>query len=504
MENYTQEAPKVNPAFTTTRLVNVKKGSFHVFIGKGSFFANPFFGEEGALAKFKAYLWKRYRTEPGFRVAVNQLDGKRLGCTCRLPELTPSCHGSIIIDLIDFVKSCRFSASRLPAPAKNLSPEAYVEAYEAREKRRQEIAALWSGQNRWATQQGELISHNERHRRIEEARDQIVLSFRSKLTAMRELGEISCAESLCDCANASCTHPSLNDRLSVLLSKFVDELDRINSQLSRWEPVPHTPVLRNARYELSNGVKRIVSEPFAKAEKSLRRKLARKVDSGWAEAVRNAPAPEQLVTPDGFTHAECLKTPKEVFARVRDEAEFFLIPAGRHHIIQVENFDNEALFQCCGEPFSAMQKVYAYIELGERRQIGYTFIRDNRASVGPIALDQFTPITEVIACPECLTPAQTPITFDKFEGEDMEMAERRDQSSPFVDTNPARRFTTDAYDHESMSEATKKLDQRIARRFVKGSFSVKTTDQLGQIPDFTDPAHEAMVEKFLASAASAS
>lgn len=93
-----------------TRVVNLRRESFDVYIGRGGhgqdgYFGNPFrLNAEAssevraeALSKFRTYFDERIRIDAEFRRRVEGLRGKRLGCFCK-PK---PCHGDVYVEHLD-------------------------------------------------------------------------------------------------------------------------------------------------------------------------------------------------------------------------------------------------------------------------------------------------------------------------------------------------------------------------------------------------------------------
>jgi len=80
-----------------TRVVNLKHEPYDVYIGRGSKWGNPFrIGIDGTreevIEKYRNYVL----TRPDLLAALDELEGKRLGCYCKpLP-----CHGDVLVELI--------------------------------------------------------------------------------------------------------------------------------------------------------------------------------------------------------------------------------------------------------------------------------------------------------------------------------------------------------------------------------------------------------------------
>ena len=88
-----------------TVVVNRRKSSFDIYIGRGSPLGNPYrIGFDGSrdevIRKYAYDFPLRYRTEPEFREAVLSCEGKRLGCYCK-PE---ACHGDVIVAFLSLRK----------------------------------------------------------------------------------------------------------------------------------------------------------------------------------------------------------------------------------------------------------------------------------------------------------------------------------------------------------------------------------------------------------------
>ena len=95
-----------------TTVVNIRRDSCDVYIGRGSAFGNQFtyltnvknpatthFVENRAvaIAEFKKYFLKRISSDIAFRNKVLALKDKKLGCYCKpLP-----CHGDVIKEWLD-------------------------------------------------------------------------------------------------------------------------------------------------------------------------------------------------------------------------------------------------------------------------------------------------------------------------------------------------------------------------------------------------------------------
>jgi len=90
----------------TTKVVNLYKDDYDVYIGRagrgesGSF-GNPFsikqFGRDGSIEKFKEYFLRRVEDDLTFRDKVLDLRGKTLGCFCAPKR----CHGEVIVEWLE-------------------------------------------------------------------------------------------------------------------------------------------------------------------------------------------------------------------------------------------------------------------------------------------------------------------------------------------------------------------------------------------------------------------
>lgn len=84
------------------KVVNSKKDSYEVYIGRGSPFGNPFvIGRDGerkeVISKFKEYFYNKIQTDERFKKQVLRLKNKVLGCHCKpMP-----CHGDIIKEYLE-------------------------------------------------------------------------------------------------------------------------------------------------------------------------------------------------------------------------------------------------------------------------------------------------------------------------------------------------------------------------------------------------------------------
>ena len=82
---------------TKTKVVNLKKEKYDIYIGRPSPYGNVFeIGEDGTreevVEKYRAYA-KRNMSKMNLR----HLKGKRLGCYCK-PLV---CHGDVLVEMVE-------------------------------------------------------------------------------------------------------------------------------------------------------------------------------------------------------------------------------------------------------------------------------------------------------------------------------------------------------------------------------------------------------------------
>ena len=97
-----------------TRVVNLHKSPYDVYIGRAGrgqsgYFGNPIkVGEPcpvcgkrhsraATLVCYRQYLMRRVQSDPLFKERIMALHGKTLGCFCK-PK---TCHGDILAEVID-------------------------------------------------------------------------------------------------------------------------------------------------------------------------------------------------------------------------------------------------------------------------------------------------------------------------------------------------------------------------------------------------------------------
>lgn len=90
-----------------TRVVNIRKEAYDVYIGRAGhgmdgYFGNPFRLGPGmtrgdTLDRYRKYFYHRLGIDKEFRKRIGELQGKTLGCFCK-PN---PCHGDIIKEYLD-------------------------------------------------------------------------------------------------------------------------------------------------------------------------------------------------------------------------------------------------------------------------------------------------------------------------------------------------------------------------------------------------------------------
>lgn len=80
-----------------TTVVNIRRGhQYHIFIGRGSPWGNPFhIGRDGTrpevIEKYRQWL----PTQPELLAKLSELKGRTLGCYCK----PAACHGDILAEM---------------------------------------------------------------------------------------------------------------------------------------------------------------------------------------------------------------------------------------------------------------------------------------------------------------------------------------------------------------------------------------------------------------------
>ena len=86
----------------STRVVNLRRESYDVYIGRPSMVGNPFPITQSctrnmSVRKYREWFDARIRQDAAFRSFVLSLRGKRLGCFCK-PDV---CHGDVIVEWLE-------------------------------------------------------------------------------------------------------------------------------------------------------------------------------------------------------------------------------------------------------------------------------------------------------------------------------------------------------------------------------------------------------------------
>lgn len=105
LNHYFGDLPK------TTRVVNLYKETYDVYIGRPGKGVNGYFGNPiplhpgdsrgSTLEKFRKYFFTRLEEDPEFKDQILSLKGKTLGCFCKRGE----CHGDIIAEYLNSIDS---------------------------------------------------------------------------------------------------------------------------------------------------------------------------------------------------------------------------------------------------------------------------------------------------------------------------------------------------------------------------------------------------------------
>ena len=80
-----------------TKVVNLRKEVYDVYIGRGSKWGNPFkIGIDGSRRDVIEKYYKYIKSKPELIASLHELKDKTLGCYCK-PE---ACHGDVLVKLI--------------------------------------------------------------------------------------------------------------------------------------------------------------------------------------------------------------------------------------------------------------------------------------------------------------------------------------------------------------------------------------------------------------------
>jgi hypothetical protein len=85
-----------------TKIAHCKKEKYDVYIGRPAYFGNPFeIGKDGnrkeVIEKYKDWFIMQIKTNHTFRIQLDKLKGKTLGCWCK----PLACHGDIIANYLN-------------------------------------------------------------------------------------------------------------------------------------------------------------------------------------------------------------------------------------------------------------------------------------------------------------------------------------------------------------------------------------------------------------------
>jgi len=93
-----------------TRVVNLKKDEYEVYIGRGGAYGNPFShilsskadfivdSREEAIVIYREWITQKLRNEPALAEDMKrELKGKVLGCYCK-PK---ACHGDVLVEIVE-------------------------------------------------------------------------------------------------------------------------------------------------------------------------------------------------------------------------------------------------------------------------------------------------------------------------------------------------------------------------------------------------------------------
>lgn len=87
-----------------TKVVNLRKSSYDVYIGRGSIFGNPFhIGKDGTREEVINRYAEWVLTQPQILRAIPDLEGKTLGCFCK----PAACHGDVLLELLEKIKASK-------------------------------------------------------------------------------------------------------------------------------------------------------------------------------------------------------------------------------------------------------------------------------------------------------------------------------------------------------------------------------------------------------------
>ncbi len=85
-----------------TKVVNLLKEEYDVYIGRPSIFGNPYhlkdeLEREKIVEAYKIYFYDRLQRDEEFKREVLKLKGRVLGCYCKPKK----CHGDVIVEYLE-------------------------------------------------------------------------------------------------------------------------------------------------------------------------------------------------------------------------------------------------------------------------------------------------------------------------------------------------------------------------------------------------------------------
>jgi hypothetical protein len=82
----------------STKVVNLRKEKYDVYIGRGSKWGNPFkIGIHGTREEVIEKYRNLVLTQPLMQADLHELKDKRLGCYCK----PLACHGDVLVELLN-------------------------------------------------------------------------------------------------------------------------------------------------------------------------------------------------------------------------------------------------------------------------------------------------------------------------------------------------------------------------------------------------------------------
>lgn len=106
-EEFSKFVPTGQNWLAETKVVNIHKDAYDVYIGRAGkgqdgYFGNPFKLKEGSkkgstIGLYRDYFHKRMLNDPEFKQKILSLKGKTLGCFCKPND----CHGDVIAEYLN-------------------------------------------------------------------------------------------------------------------------------------------------------------------------------------------------------------------------------------------------------------------------------------------------------------------------------------------------------------------------------------------------------------------